>query len=153
MRHVSRTQRVALDWLFESINFCICSTTVISVPKPMSKRTQADVGEERVTAKSKPMMSLVSRCLERGAIVLAPIAFESSVKTESESLNVPLGSLNVQRTCYVESISPILKIFMQYGHDENDNNMSDETKFEDQLQHQQQVEHHVQQAPHQARHQ
>ena len=31
----------------------------------MSKRTQEDAGEERVTAKSKPMMNLVSRCSER----------------------------------------------------------------------------------------
>ena len=41
---------------------------------------------------------------------------------------------------------------MQYGYDENDNNiMSNETKCENQLQHQQQVEQHAQQAPHQAR--
>ena len=31
----------------------------------MSKRTQKDSGEERVTEKSKPMMNLVSRCSER----------------------------------------------------------------------------------------
>ena len=31
----------------------------------MSKRTRKDSGEERVTAKSKPMMNLVSRCSER----------------------------------------------------------------------------------------
>ena len=45
--------------------------------------------------------------------------------------------------------------FFVPGHDENDdNNMSDETKCEtNQLQHQQQVEQHAQQAPHQARHQ
>ena len=30
----------------------------------MSKRTQKDSGEEKVTAKSKPMMNLVSRCSE-----------------------------------------------------------------------------------------
>ena len=30
----------------------------------MSKRTREDAGEERVTAKSKPMMTLVSRCSE-----------------------------------------------------------------------------------------
>ena len=42
---------------------------------------------------------------------------------------------------------------MQYGYDENDNNnMSNETKW-DQLQHQQKVEQHAQHAPHQARHQ
>ena len=37
----------------------------------MSKRTQKDAGEVRVTAKSKPMMKLVSRCSERTPDVLA----------------------------------------------------------------------------------
>ena len=31
----------------------------------MSKKTQEDAGEKRVTAKSKPMMNLVSPCSER----------------------------------------------------------------------------------------
>ena len=97
MRHVSRTHRVALDWLFDRINLdpkiqikffdtknqladmptkgnftrvewnhllCLSnnshfSSTVCS--EAMSKRTQQDSGEERVTAKSKPMMSLIAR--------------------------------------------------------------------------------------------
>ena len=97
MRHVSRTHRVALDWLFDRINldpkiqikyidtknqladiltkgnftrdewnhllclfifshfsFTVCSET-------MTKRLQHDSGEERVTAKSRPMMSLITR--------------------------------------------------------------------------------------------
>ena len=97
MRHVSRTHRVALDWLFDRINldpkiqikyidtknqladtltkgnftrdewnhllclfnishfsFTVCSDT-------MSKRFQQDSGEERVTAKSRPMMNLIAR--------------------------------------------------------------------------------------------
>ena len=97
MRHVSRTHRVALDWLFDHINldsknqikyidtknrladiltkgnftrdecnhllslfnisrfsFTVCSDT-------MSKRSRKDSGEERVTAKSRPMMNLVAR--------------------------------------------------------------------------------------------
>ena len=40
----------------------------------MSKRKQKDAGEERVTAKSKPMMNLVSRCSERNPDVFASIA-------------------------------------------------------------------------------
>ena len=64
----------------------------------MSKRIQEDAGEERVTAKSKPIMNLVSRCRERDPIVLASIASESLEKTKSESQNVPLSSLNVQQT-------------------------------------------------------
>ena len=97
MRHVSRTHRVALDWLFDRINldskiqikyidtknqladiltkgnftrdewnhllifFNIshCSSTVCSAA--MAKRLQQESGEERVTAKSKPMMNLNAR--------------------------------------------------------------------------------------------
>ena len=55
-------------------------------------------GEERVTAKSKPMMNLVSRYRVRDPNVLASTASESSGKTKSESQNVPLSSLNVQQT-------------------------------------------------------
>ena len=97
MRHVSRTHRVALDWLYDRINldpqiqikyidtknqladiltkgnftrdewnhllslFNIShfSSTVCS--EAMAKRLQQDSGEERVTAKSRPMMSLIAR--------------------------------------------------------------------------------------------
>ena len=96
-RHVSRTHRVALDWLFDRINlnpkiqikyidtknqladmltkgnvtrvqwnhllslFNIShfSSTVSS--ETMAKRLQQDSGEERVTAKSRPMKSLIAR--------------------------------------------------------------------------------------------
>ena len=97
MRHVSRTQRVALDWLFDRINLdpkiqikyndtknqlpdiltkenftrdewnhLLClfnishfSSTVCS--DTMAKRSQQDSGEERVTAKSRPVMNLIAR--------------------------------------------------------------------------------------------
>ena len=97
MRHVSRTHRVALDWLFDRINldskiqvkyidtknqladiltkgnftrdewnhllslFNIShfSSTVCSAA--MAKRVQQESGEERVTAKSRPMMNLTAR--------------------------------------------------------------------------------------------
>ena len=44
-----------------------CSQIVLrnSCLQATSKRTQEDAGEERVTAESKPMMNLVSRCSER----------------------------------------------------------------------------------------
>ena len=97
MRHVFRTHRVALDWLFDRINldtkiqikyidtknqladilikgnftrdewnhllclFNISHISSINKCKAMSKRTQEDASEERVTAKPKPMMNLVSR--------------------------------------------------------------------------------------------
>ena len=97
MRHVSRTHRVALDWLFDRMNLdskiqikyidtknqladiltkrnftrdewnhLLClfnishfSPTVYSAA--MAKILQQDSGEERVTAKSRPMMNLVAR--------------------------------------------------------------------------------------------
>ena len=106
MTHVSRTDRVALDWLFDSItldskiqvkyivtrnhlpdiltkgnftraewNHLLClfnishfGSTVRS--EAMANRVQQDAGEERVTAKSKPMMNLVSRCSEKAPDVL-----------------------------------------------------------------------------------
>ena len=71
----------------------------------MSKRTQEDASEERVTAKSKPMMNLVSRCHVRDPNVLASTASESPVKTKSESQNVPLSSSNVQET---STMRPVL---------------------------------------------
>ena len=64
----------------------------------MSKRTQEDAGEERLTAKSKRMTNLVSRCRVTGPTVLALTASEKLGDTESESQNVPLSSLNVQQT-------------------------------------------------------
>ena len=73
---------------FISINKCTA----------MSKRTQEDAGEERVTAKSKPMTNLVSRCRVRDPTVLASTAPENPGDTKSESQNVPLSSLNVQQT-------------------------------------------------------
>ena len=134
MRHVSRTHRVALDWLFDRINldpkiqikyidtknqvadiltkgnftrdewnhllclFNISHFSSINKCKAMSKRTQEDAGEERVTAKSKPMMNLVSRCRVRDPTVLASTASENPGDTKSESQNVPLSPLNVQQT-------------------------------------------------------
>ena len=61
----------------------------------MSKRTQEDAGEERVTAKSKPLMNLVSRCSIRNPNVLASTASESPWKTRYVS-QIPLTSWNEQ---------------------------------------------------------
>ena len=73
---------------FSSINKC----------KAMSKRTQKHTGEARVTAKSKPMTNLVSRCRVTDPTVFASTATENPGDTKSESQNVPLSSLNVQQT-------------------------------------------------------
>ena len=97
MRHVSRTHRVALDWLFDRINldskiqikyidtknqladiltkgnftrdewnhllnlFNISHFSSTACTAAMSKRAQQESGEERVTAKSRPMMNLTAR--------------------------------------------------------------------------------------------
>ena len=78
--------------------FNISHFSSINNLEAISKRTQEDAGEERVTAKSKPMMNLVSRYRVRDPNVLVSTASESPVKTKSESQNVPLSSLNVQQT-------------------------------------------------------
>ena len=131
MRHVSRTHRVALDWLFDRIkldpkiqikyfdtknqladilthgNFtrdewnhllCLFNISLFSTfncLEVMSKRTQKDSGEERVTAKPKPMMNLVSRRSERNPDELASTASESPGKTRYES-QFPLSSWTEQ---------------------------------------------------------
>ena len=117
MRHVSRTHRVALDWLFDRIyldtkiqikyidtknqladiltkekftrdewNHLLCLfdishfiSTVCS--EVMLKRTQEESGEERVTAKSRPMMSLIARAPS----TLSSSASESPGKRSYES--------------------------------------------------------------------
>ena len=71
----------------------------------MSKRMQKDSGEERVTAKSKPMMNLVSRCSERTPGVLLSTASESPGKTIFESQNVPLSSWNEQ---HYRTVRPVV---------------------------------------------
>ena len=92
------------EWNHLLCLFNISHFTSINSLEAMSIRTQEDAGEERVTAKSKPMMNLVSRCSERTSDVLASIASESPVKTKSESQNVPLSSLNVQQTSTVRPV-------------------------------------------------
>ena len=51
----------------------------------MSKRTQKESGEERVTSKSRPMMSLIARSIERPPSTLSSTASESPEKIRQES--------------------------------------------------------------------
>ena len=62
----------------------------------MSKRTKEDAGEG-VTAKSKPVMNLFSRCSVGNPNVLASTASERPGKTTSES-QVPLSSWTEQQS-------------------------------------------------------
>ena len=57
----------------------------VNCSEVMSKRTQKDSGEDRVTAKSKPMMNLVSRSSEKPPSALSCTASESLGKTRQES--------------------------------------------------------------------
>ena len=117
MRHVSRTHRVALDWLFDRINLdpkiqikyidtknqlagmltkgnftrdewnhllCLFNISHVSstdCSEVMSERTQEESGEERVTAKSRPMMNLIARAPS----ALSSSASESPGNTRYES--------------------------------------------------------------------
>ena len=149
MRHVSRTHRVALDWLFDRINldskiqikyndtknqfadiltkgnftrdewnhllcfFNISHFSSTDHSAVMSKRTQKDSGEERVTAKSKPMMNLVSRCSERNPDVLASTASESPEKTRHESqspLSRKLSSITERETRCIRLLIKLLRV-------------------------------------------
>ena len=90
MRHFSRTHRVALDWLFDRINLDPKIQIKYIDTKNQLKEHKKDSGEERVTAKSKPMMKLVSRCSERTPVVRPSTASESPGKTRLES-QIPLS--------------------------------------------------------------
>ena len=85
------------EWNHLSCLFNISHFSSINKCEAMSKRTQEDAGEERVTAKSKQMTNLVSRCRVRDPTVLASTASENRVNTKSESQKKPLSSLIVQQ--------------------------------------------------------
>ena len=85
------------EWNHLLCLFNISHFSSINSVKAMSKRTQEDAGEERATAKSKPMMNLVSRYSVRDPIGLASTASASPEKTKSESQNVPLSWWNEQQ--------------------------------------------------------
>ena len=68
----------------------------------MSKRTEEDAGEERVTGKSKPMMNLVSPYSVRDPNVIASTASERPGKTKSERQNVPLPVIGASSSNYLE---------------------------------------------------
>ena len=73
------------EWNHLSCLFNISQFSSTNCLEVMSKRTQKDAGEERVTAKSKPMMNLVSRYNERTSNGLASTASESPEKTRHDS--------------------------------------------------------------------
>ena len=69
------------EWNHLLCLFNISHFSSIDCSEVMSKRTQEDAGEERVTAKSKPMMNLVSRYNVRDPNVLPSTTSERPRKT------------------------------------------------------------------------
>ena len=65
--------------------------------KVMPKKAREYASEERVAAKSKPMMNFVSRYSARDPNVLASFASESPENTKDENQK-PLSTVNVQQT-------------------------------------------------------
>ena len=132
MRHVSRTHRVALDWLFDRINldpkiqikyidtknqladiltkgnftreewnhlltlFNISHFSSTACIAAMAKRAQQESGEERVTAKSRPMMNLTARTPS----VVSSSASSNPVRTsygyQDPERSVPIDDRTVQ---------------------------------------------------------
>ena len=89
-----------ISHVMNGIIFCGCPTSAILVPPSVltwcRKERKKNAGEERVTAKSNPMMNLVSRCSVRDPNVLASTASESPGGAKSES-QIPLSSWNEQQ--------------------------------------------------------
>ena len=107
------------EWNHLLCLFDIGHFSSINCSEAMSKRTQKGSGEERVAAKSKPMMNLVSRCSERTLDVLTSTASESPEKTRHES-QLPLSSWNEQHR---RTVRPVLdaysSIYSEWNADKN----------------------------------
>ena len=73
------------EWNHLLCLFNISHFSLTNCLEVMSKRTQEDAGEERVTAKSKPMMDLIARCNVWAPSALSSTASESPGKTRYES--------------------------------------------------------------------
>ena len=90
-------------------NYLLCLSNIshfssAECSEVMSKRTQKESGEERVTAKSRPMMNLVARCSERTPAALSSTASESLGKTRHES-QTPLSP---QTEKYDRTVRPVV---------------------------------------------
>ena len=107
MRHVSRTHRVALDWLFDriyldpKIQIKYIDTTNQLADKPTKGNFTRDEWNH--------LLCLFNIC---DPTMLASSASESLVKTKSESQNVLLSSLNVHQTCMVRPVYDKLSSMM-----------------------------------------
>ena len=125
MRHVSRTHRAALDWLFDRIKldpkiqikyidtknqladiltkgnvtrdewnhllilFNISHFSSTACTAAMAKRAQRASGEERVTAKSRPMMNLTARTISAVSFSASTILGRTSYGYQDPERSVP----------------------------------------------------------------
>ena len=86
-----------MEWVIFLCLFNISHFSSTNCLGVMSNRMQEDAGEEGITAKSKPMMNLVARCIERTPAVLSSTASESPGKIRHES-RTPLSPQPARRT-------------------------------------------------------
>ena len=116
MRHVSRTHRVALDWLFDGINL----DPKIQIKYIDTKNQLADILTKGHFTRDEwndflclfnishfssiNSVKAMSRCRVRGPTVLASTASENPVNNKSEGQKVPLSPLNVQLTGTVKPV-------------------------------------------------
>ena len=70
--------------------FNMCNFSFASCPQTMSKRVQEGAGEDIVTAKSKPVMNLVSRTVEKSSMSLSLSASNSPRTLKAQSQNLGL---------------------------------------------------------------
>ena len=101
------------EWNHLLCLFNISHVSFNNCSEVMSKRTQKDSGEERVTVKSKPMVNLVSRCSERTPDVLASTAPESPENQIRESITSELVDWAASRnteTCWGRLLIKLLRV-------------------------------------------
>ena len=92
------------EWNHHWCLFNISHFSSINNLEAMSKRTPEDAGEESVTAKSKPMMNLVSRYSVRDPNVLASTACENPANTKSER-QIPQQQTGTEKPAVLASSS------------------------------------------------
>ena len=92
--------------------FNISHFSAVNSLKAMSKRTQEDAGEARVTAKSKPMMNLVSRCSVRDACLycITKPGWNQTKKSGSTSELVEWAATKNKETCDGRQLIRLLRM-------------------------------------------
>ena len=85
------------EWYHLLCLFNISHFSSTDCTEVMSKRTQKDSGEERVTAKSRPMMNLIARSNERAPSALSSTASESPGRLVKDAYSQSYSEWNVDK--------------------------------------------------------